>query len=129
MANFTDSKKDEIWAKAQIVDGYDSNIYRQDPAGAWIKYDQYGQEGDYGWGIDHILPVAKDGTGDTRNLCAMHWKNNKSKANDFPEFNIAITSNGNKNEDVVGKRYWGEDIIKMLKELYPDNPHLKSINQ
>jgi hypothetical protein len=117
MANFTESKKKEIWDKATRVDGNDDDIFRKDPVGAWIKYDQYGQEEDYGWEIDHILPEAKGGTDDTKNLCAMHWKNNRSKADDFPEFNIAITSNGNKNEECSGKRYWDESTIKRLKEL------------
>jgi len=129
MGNFTEDKKIAVWSNAAIVpeDKDNGKVWRKDPCGAWINFNQYGDtEADYGWEIDHILPEAKNGTDHTGNLCAMHWKNNRSKADDFPSFNTATTSNGDKNVDSVETRKWNESTIKRLKELYPNNQHLKN---
>ena len=89
-----------VWDKAVIVPGYDAAKYRKDVAGAWIQRDKYGDvsnELGLGWEVDHRKPVAKDGTDDLSNLRPLHWKNNRSKGDDFPNWNSAVSSEDNKN--------------------------------
>ncbi len=97
MAYFSDIKKDEVWNRATIVEGYNPRIWRQDLVGAWIKYDQYGEQSKYGWEIDHLIPLSRGGTDDINNLNAMHWRNNMRKSNDYPVFFSELTANGNRN--------------------------------
>ena len=97
---------------------------RQDPCGAIININEYRKESSCGWNIDHILPVAKGGTDDIANLRAMHWKNNRSKANDFPVFISVSTCFGQHNVRSDARRYWDEPTLLKLKELYPNNPHI-----
>ena len=33
----------QVWRKAQVVSGYDPDVWRKDHAGAWIKCDAYGE--------------------------------------------------------------------------------------
>ena len=52
----------KVWEKAQTVDGFNPDMYRKDPCGAWIVWDKYGvQDSIYGWQIDHIYPQSKVG--------------------------------------------------------------------
>jgi hypothetical protein len=51
-----------IWAKGQIVQGNDSNVFRKDSYATWMKWDQYGQTSQYGWEVDHIIPESKGGS-------------------------------------------------------------------
>ena len=97
MCNFTEALIDQIWDKAKAVDGYDSNRWRQDLAGAWIKKDQYGIQSAYGWEIDHLRPHKVGGSDDLDNLNPLHWENNRTKGADYPEFKTSISSDGNKN--------------------------------
>lgn len=90
-----------VWDKATIVPNYDSNIWRQDFAGAWIRRDAYGQRTKYGWEVDHLVPVSKGGSDDLSNLAALHWQNNVTKGQDFPEFKTCITSEGNSNIKLI----------------------------
>lgn len=87
----------QVWRKAQVVSGYDPDVWRKDHAGAWIKCDAYGEQTIYGWEIDHRRPLAKHGSDDDSNLYPLHWKNNRAKGDDYPEFNTSITSSGNTN--------------------------------
>jgi hypothetical protein len=83
-----------VWAKAQIVPGYDQNTYRKDRCGAWIQRSSYGTTGNYGWEIDHIKPVSKSGTDDLNNLQPLHWRNNRGKSDDYPNWSCSITAQG-----------------------------------
>ncbi len=135
MAQFTDKKIQAIWDKAIIqetiiVEGQtknvDTNHYRQDACNAWIDKTQYGKENDLGWEIDHILPVAKDGTDNTINLRPMHWKNNRSKGDDFPDYTAVLTSDNNRNKEIPeGRKTVNKKILAKLKEIYPNNPFVK----
>lgn len=127
MANFSDDKIKAAWEKAQTVKEVDSNVWRKDPCDAWINRDQYGQEKDYGWEVDHIIPVSKNGTDHTENLRAMHWKNNRNKGDDFPDYNAIITSDGNKNIEKKEGKVVHKDTITRLKSIYPNNSSLQNI--
>jgi len=71
-----------IWEKALIITGYDSKLFRADRFRTLICYSDYGnRNSDYGWEIDHIIPVDKGGTNDYGNLEPLNWKNNTTKSN------------------------------------------------
>ena len=69
-----------IWAKAQVVQGYDANVYRKDSYGSWIAWHEYGQTSQYGWEVDHIVADSLGGPTTLSNLQPLHWKNNRSKS-------------------------------------------------
>ncbi len=69
-----------IWFKAQVVQGYDANVFRQDPYGSWIKWDEYGQTTSYGWHVDHIIPESRGGKHLFNNWQPLHWRNNLKKS-------------------------------------------------
>ncbi len=90
----------KVWDRAVIVSGYDAAKYRKDVAGAWIQRDKYGDVSNdlgLGWEVDHRRPVTKGGTDDLSNLRPLHWKNNRSKGDDYPEWKSAVSSEDNKN--------------------------------
>lgn len=97
MAYFNDKIIDAVWEKAKIVEGYNPDIWRQDFAKAWIRKDLYGAKHPFGWAIDHIKPISKNGTSDIPNLEPLQWQNNIQKGDNYPEFNTVVTSVGNKN--------------------------------
>lgn len=69
-----------VWEKAAIVPGYDPNIWRTDQCGALINRYQYGyRQLPYGWEMDHITPVSKEGSNHLSNLRPLHWYNNASR--------------------------------------------------
>lgn len=91
---FTEEEIEAAWQRAIIQSNNDPNVYRKDYAGAWIRRQDYGQQTEYGWEIDHVRPLALDGTYNPRNLMPLHWQNNLEKSDDFPLWNTKITSNG-----------------------------------
>ena len=127
MANFTDDKIKTVWQNARTVDNFDPNKFRQDACGAWMAWDNYGMETAIGWGIDHILPVAKGGTDHTSNLRAFHWQNNKSKADDFPTYKSAVTAKEKENVPSVNELTINAPTLKELKQLYPNNNYLATV--
>ena len=95
---WTETTKKDVWNKGKIIPGYKPDIYRQDLAGAWIKWDDYGNiNSDYGWEIDHIYPESKGGSDDLSNLKPLQWANNRSKGDNYPLFTYSISSLANKN--------------------------------
>ena len=75
----SNSKKDEVWAKAKPIPGKDPAKFREDAYGNTMSYDQYGQSGDMGWEIDHIKPASRGGSDDIRNLQALNTSENRKK--------------------------------------------------
>lgn len=69
-----------VWAKGQIVIGYDPNEWRRDTYGNLIRFSDHGnRNSSYGWEIDHIVPVVLGGADDLSNLRPLHWKANVSR--------------------------------------------------
>lgn len=125
MADFSASQIQEIWQKATIVEGFDPKQYRKDVAGAWIAFSDYGKDTQYGWNIDHVVPQALFSTdakpsaiSNSVNLRPMHWLNNHSKGNDFPEYKVTVTSSGNRNIDCNKKLFVNEDLFRQLYNYY-----------
>ncbi len=103
-----------VWDKANSVEGFDPAVFRKDPCGAWIIRNKYGlTDNPYGWQIDHVYPKSLGGDDNPRNLRAMHWRNNESKADDYPSYIARITSKGNKNIEC----YNSHTINKVLREF------------
>jgi len=125
MANFTDDKINAVWEKAKKVDGQDSNKYRQDIAGAWMQRDKYGMEESFGWEVDHMLPETKGGNDNTLNLQALQWENNRSKADNFPNFMTSVSSNGINFLKKEQSLKFTESFIATLKQIYTNNQYLK----
>ncbi len=95
--NFTDDEIEAAWKKGKVVPPNDPNVYRKDYAGAWIRKDQYGQEKEYGWVVDHRNPLSNGGTYNPRNLEPLHWRNNKTKYDNYPHWKTSVTADGQKN--------------------------------
>ena len=105
---YSKEQLDKIWEKASFSgDKNEQNGFRKDMCGAWIKKDKYGEEGNYGWDVDHIYPESKarkDGISeklynDLKNLQPLHHKNNgpEGKGDDYPSFNSKINSSSTNN--------------------------------
>lgn len=78
---FDDSTIEDVWRKGRIVSGYDSNTWRKDACGAWMKRNEYGnRDNKYGWEIDHVNP---NGSDTLINLQPLQWENNVSKSDSF----------------------------------------------
>ena len=103
---FTEEEKELVWEKAFIQEGNNSNVFRKDYAGAWIRKDQYGNRtSPYGWEIDHIKPLSADGTYDLDNLIPLHWRNNDHKSDNYPEWQTIVSSQGTSNIDKLQSWY------------------------
>lgn len=94
--SFSEDEIQKVWDKAIKVEGEDSQKYRKDYAGAWIKRNEYGNiESTLGWEIDHRKPVAKGGSDDFSNLDPLQWNNNRTKSDDFPKWKTSMIADEN----------------------------------
>jgi 5-methylcytosine-specific restriction endonuclease McrA len=78
-------KKDiaNVWDKAKSIRGKNPEVWRRDVKGKMIRKGSYGTQGKYGWEIDHIKPQSKGGSDTTRNMQALHWKENLKKSDKY----------------------------------------------
>ncbi|MBU4419094.1 MAG: HNH endonuclease [Candidatus Omnitrophica bacterium] len=81
---FTPERRDEVWGKADIVRGKDTNLYRKDVAGNILYKPSYGLDTPKGWEIDHINPVGNGGSDNLRNLQVLQTATNQSKGDTYP---------------------------------------------
>jgi len=109
-----------VWEKATKVDGFDDSKYRKDASGAWIVRDKYRVEHNFGWEIDHIFPVSRGGDDNQKNLRAMHYLNNRSKADDYPRYKVAVTSKGTRNEETSKFILINENTQKIIHSIYKE---------
>ncbi len=119
MANFSETQIQAAWDKATTIANYDSSKFKQDPCGAWMQRDQYGNpDHAFGWEIDHAYPVSKGGDDFPQNIRAMHSQNNRSKADDYPDYTCALTSNDTKNIATSKGMKIPDDLQNILKQKY-----------
>lgn len=108
-----------VWGKAKKVDGFDPDMFRKDPCGAWMVFNKYGlRDNPYGWEIDHVYPVSSGGDDSLRNLRAMHWRNNASKGDDYPSYIARVTSDGNKNKECYTSHIVNASLRAFIKQKY-----------
>lgn len=81
---FDDATINTVWAKAEAIAGEPD--VRKDTCGARIRRSSHGKTTDLGWEIDHIKPVAKEGTDDLYNLQPLQWENNRHKSDNYPNW-------------------------------------------
>ena len=78
--SWTHEQLSAVWNKGRVVPDNDPTKWRQDECGAWIGWQFHGdRSSQYGWEVDHIVPVEHGGTDDISNLRPLQWKNNASK--------------------------------------------------
>ena len=80
-----------VWLKGRVVPGYDPAHVRKDCCGAWMQFDAYGDtNSQYGWEVDHQQPVAHGGADNLANLQPLYWRNNRHKADNWPQWTCAV---------------------------------------
>ncbi|MEI7628940.1 MAG: HNH endonuclease signature motif containing protein [Bacteroidota bacterium] len=78
--SWSQAQIDAVWSKGSPIEGYASNLWRRDKCGRAMKYTEHGnRQSEYGWEIDHINPVANNGSDDLYNLQPLYWGNNLDK--------------------------------------------------
>ena len=103
--NFTKEEIEATWKKAVIQPNNNPHVFRKDYAGAWIKKEDYGNVNSiYGWEIDHLNPLENNGDYNQENLYPLHWKNNRKKDKNYPEWQTEISSEGV--ENIVKIQNW-----------------------
>ena len=114
-----EEKKEYCWNHAQIVKGYDKDFIRKDTCGAWIFKEHFGlKDSEFGWEIDHVFPVILGGDDFEQNLRAMHWKNNESKGDDYPEYESIVRAYGGKNVKLKSYCTVNEKLQQILNDYY-----------
>ena len=69
-----------VWRKGSAIPAYNPAQWRRDAYGNALSFAAYGdRNSDYGWEIDHILPVAQGGTDAIDNLRPLHWRANPGR--------------------------------------------------
>lgn len=123
---WTNYAKKAIWDKAETIPDKDPSIYRLDPCGDMIKWDEYANDhSPLGWEIDHTYPestlkdlgVPQELIDDLRNLRPMQASNNVTKQNHYPVYPYKKEVLG----QIVARDYEvNKHVQNDLKDLYKD---------
>lgn len=125
--SFTEEQKLAAWNKATAVPDFDPRTFRKDACGAWIIWDKYGVDDNlYGWEIDHVVPrtlleskgFSEDEINAVDNLRALQHMNNVAKGMDYPSYTALVTSDGDRNVDVVKNLVVNSSLRNKLDEMY-----------
>lgn len=121
--DFTPEEKEFAWQLAAIIPGLDPDRIRMDYAGAYIIKEYYGRrDSNFGWEIDHIKPLEKDGPYELWNYAPLQWENNVQKDINFPIWQTRVVFSNQSNIEclkdwfgVVGENRIGIIPIKRTK--------------
>lgn len=87
---FSEATIEAVWQKGTPEPGL--TLFRKDKCGASMQRDKYGKTEPFGWEIDHVKPVSRDGDDSLSNLQPLRWENNRSKGDDYPNWSCAVKS-------------------------------------
>jgi 5-methylcytosine-specific restriction endonuclease McrA len=78
--SWSETTKKIVWNKGSVIEGFLPEIWRRDKCGRAMKFSEHAnRKSEYGWEIDHIVPVAHNGTDELSNLQPLYWGNNLDK--------------------------------------------------
>ena len=128
MSNFSDEVVDRIWRKGRTLDGWNSDEYRLDAAGAMMVKSHRGTDDNYDWEIDHVLPkdrmkelgIPEEDWDKEDNLRPFNAKNNNKKSTDYPTYTRALVFDEEKRRNVqseIGKVV-NEDVQRAINKCY-----------
>lgn len=128
MSNFSDEQIDKIWRKGRTLDGWNSDEYRLDAAGAMMVKSHRGADDDYDWEIDHVLPknkmkelgIPEEEWDNDDNLRPFNAKNNNRKSDDYPTYTRSLVFDEDKRRNVpseIGKVV-NEDVQRAINKCY-----------
>lgn len=128
MSIFSDETVDRIWRKGRTLDGWNSDEYRLDAAGAMMVKSHRGTDDNYDWEIDHVLPkdkmeelgIPEEDWDKEDNLRPFNAKNNNKKSNDYPTYTRALVFDEGKRKNVqseIGKVV-NEDVQRCINKCY-----------
>ena len=77
---WSEQEKLSVWLKGSTILGYSPSEFRTDKYNGVMQYSKHGNRNDkMGWEIDHIIPVARDGSDNYNNLQPLTWEHNLAK--------------------------------------------------
>lgn len=128
MSNFSDAQIEKIWRKGLILDGWDSDEYRLDAAGAMMVKSHRGKDDNYDWEIDHVLSkkkmkelgIPEEEWDNDDNLRPFNAKNNNRKSDDYPTYTRALVFDEDKKRNVPSEieKVVNEDVQRAINKCY-----------
>jgi hypothetical protein len=82
----------QVWEKARASGQVDSNLWREDECGAWIRREDYGKtDSEFGWKILNVTPGAPD---TPENLRPFHLINGYDLSRHHPRCHVMADRTG-----------------------------------
>jgi hypothetical protein len=82
---FSSQTVQAVWDKGGSIFGHDAKEWRRDGCGKTIQRSKHGDtSSQYGWEVDHIRPVAREGSDELSNLQPLQWGLNTDKGDTYP---------------------------------------------
>lgn len=78
--DFSEETINLVWNKGKTIPDFSSAVWRWDDFGRVMLRSAHGnRDHQYGWEIDHIVPVASNGSDALSNLRPLHWESNLAR--------------------------------------------------